>query len=62
MIGQGLALGDVNGDGLDDLYACQPGGLPNRLFVQSADGSATDVSAEAGVDFLDNSQSALLTR
>jgi hypothetical protein len=57
---QGMAVGDVNGDGLDDLYACQPGGLPNLLFVQNADGSATDRSAEAGVDFLDNSQSALL--
>jgi hypothetical protein len=56
----GLALGDVNGDGYDDVYVCQPGGLPNRLFVQKPDGTATDVSAEAGVDFLDNTQSALL--
>ena len=56
----GLAVGDVNGDGLDDVYFCQPGGLPNRLFVQNADGTATDRAAEAGVDWLDRTSSALL--
>jgi hypothetical protein len=56
----GLAIGDVNGDGLDDVYLCQPGGLPNALFVQSADGTATDVAAEAGVALRDQTHSALL--
>ena len=56
----GLAVGDVNGDGLDDLYVCDSGGLPNRLYVQQHDGTARDVSAEAGVDFLDDSTGALL--
>ena len=32
----GIAIGDVNGDGLEDLYVCQPGGLPNRLLIQNA--------------------------
>lgn len=58
--GQGLAVGDVNGDGLDDVYVLQQGGLPNRLFVQNPDGTATDRSAEAGVDLLDRSAAALL--
>ncbi len=55
----GLAVGDVNGDGLDDLYVCQPPGLPNRLFVQNPDGTATDRSAAAGVDWLDQTSAAL---
>ena len=57
----GLAVGDVNGDGLDDVYVCEPGGLPNRLFVQERDGSATDRSGNAGVDWLEESKSALLS-
>lgn len=57
---EGLAIGDVNNDGLDDLFVCQPGGLPNRLFVAYPDGTATDVSASEGVDHLDGSHSALL--
>ena len=40
----GLAVGDVNGDGLDDVFVCEPGGLPNRLYLQQSDGTALDVS------------------
>lgn len=57
---QGVAVADVNGDGLDDVYLCQGGGLPNRLFVQNPDGTVTDRAAEAGVDFNDTSSSSLL--
>jgi len=55
----GIAVGDINGDGFDDIYVCQGGGLPNRLFLQQADGSARDVSAVANVDFLEKTASAL---
>ena len=55
----GLAIGDVNGDGLDDFYFCDVGGLPNRLFVQRPDGTAVDASADAGVAWLDRSYGAL---
>jgi hypothetical protein len=56
----GLALGDVNGDGLDDLYLCQYPGLPNRLFLQNPDGTLRDASAEWAVDWLEDSRSALI--
>ena len=56
---EGIAVADVNGDGLDDLYVCQGGGLPNRLFLQKPDGTAIDISAIAGVDWWDQTNSAL---
>jgi len=56
----GLAAGDVDGDGLDDLYVCQEGGLPNLLYLQNPDGSARDVSASSGADWLESSRSALI--
>ncbi len=56
---QGIAVGDVDGDGWDELYVCQPGGLPNRLYSRSEDGSWSDVTAEAGVGVLDDTAQAL---
>lgn len=56
----GLAVGDVNGDGRDDLFVCDGGSLPNRLYVQNEDGTATDVSVNAGTDWYEDSRAALL--
>ena len=56
----GLAIRDVDGDNLEDIYLCQPGGLPNLLFQQQPDGKLRDISKTAGVDWLDNSTGALL--
>ena len=56
----GVSVGDVNEDGLDDIYVCQPGGLPNRLYVQELDGTVTDISKAAGVDMLDWAYSSLI--
>ena len=55
----GIAVGDATGDGLDDLYVSQMGGLPNLLYAQKPDGTAADVSAAAGVDWLERSRGAL---
>ena len=57
--GNGIAIGDVNGDGFDDIYFCQPAALPNRLFVRQPDGTMEDVSEESGVDWLDSSRAAM---
>ena len=28
----GIAVGDIDNDGRDEIYVCQPGGLPNRFY------------------------------
>jgi len=56
----GMAIGDVNGDDLDDLFFCETGGLPNRLFIQQEDGTLLDVSAASGLDYLEPTSSALI--
>ena len=55
----GVAVGDFDNDGLDDLYVCQPAGLPNRLYRNRGDGTFEDVSEKSGVDVLDFTASAL---
>lgn len=55
----GLAIGDINGDGLEDIYVPQTGGLPNRLFRQNTDGTATEIGSSAGVDFLERTNASL---
>jgi len=56
----GLSVGDVNDDGLDDIYLCQPQGIANRLFIQRKDGTAIEESQSYGVNLLDESRSSLL--
>ncbi len=55
----GLAIGDVNGDGLEDFYLTLESGLPNLLYLQQPDGTAKNVAHEWGVDWLENSPSAV---
>ena len=55
----GVAVGDFDNDGHDDLYICQPAGLPNRLYRNRGDGTFEDVTDRAGVGVLDNTACAL---
>jgi len=55
----GVAVGDIGGDGLDDLYVCQPAGLPNRLYRNRGDGTFEDITEASGVGVLENTACAL---
>ncbi len=55
----GIAVGDIDGDGFDDVYVCQPSGIPNRLYRNRGDGSFEDVTERAGVDVLDSTACAV---
>src|SRR6202035_3066879 len=55
----GVSFADIDGDGFDDLYVCQPAGLPNRLFRNRADGTFEDITAASGLGILENTCCAL---
>lgn len=52
----GVAMADVNGDGLLDIYVCQVGQYQslkgrNQLFINNGDGAFSEKAAEYGLDF-----------
>jgi len=55
----GVAAGDYDGDGFDDLYVCQQAGLPNRLYRNRGDGTFEDITERSGVGVLENTACAL---
>jgi Flp pilus assembly protein TadD len=55
----GIAAADIDNDGRDEIYVCQPGGLPNRLYKNDGKGRFRDISKQAGLDILDDTAGAL---
>ena len=55
----GVSVADIDNDGFDDLYVCQPAGLPNRLYRNRGDGSFEDITEESGLGVLENTACAL---
>jgi tetratricopeptide (TPR) repeat protein len=55
----GISVADIDNDGFDDLYVCQPAGLPNRLYRNRGDGTFQDITESSGLGLLDNTACAL---
>jgi tetratricopeptide (TPR) repeat protein len=55
----GLSVADIDNDGFDDLYICQPAGLPNRLYRNRGDGTFEDITESSGLGILENTACAL---
>ncbi|HXA68534.1 MAG TPA: tetratricopeptide repeat protein [Bryobacteraceae bacterium] len=55
----GVSAADIDGDGFDDLYVCQPAGLPNRLYRNRGDGTFEDITESSGVGLLENTSCAI---
>jgi len=55
----GVSAADIDNDGFDDLYICQPAGLPNRLYRNRGDGTFEDITDSSGLGVLENTACAL---
>ena len=55
----GISIADIDNDGFDDLYICQPAGLPNRLYKNRGDGTFEDITEASGLGILENTACAL---
>src|SRR5579863_1366305 len=55
----GVSVADIDNDGFDDLYMCQPAGLPNRLYRNRGDGTFEDITEASGLGILENTACAL---
>lgn len=58
--GPGLAVGDVDGDGLDDFYVGGPAGKPGHFFMQQPGGTFRDTNPITNLDSLREEMGVLL--
>src|SRR5438477_7429788 len=54
-----LFRSDIDNDGFDDVYLCQPAGLPNRLYRNRGDGTFEDITEASEVGIIENTACAL---
>jgi Tfp pilus assembly protein PilF/peroxiredoxin len=55
----GVAVADVDGDGLDDIFVTQPAGFPKLLFKNRGDGTFEDITEASGLGLLDDASQAI---
>jgi tetratricopeptide (TPR) repeat protein len=55
----GVSVADIDNDGFDDLYVCQPAGIPNRLYRNRGGGTFEDITEASGLGVLENTACAL---
>lgn len=55
----GVSVADIDNDGFDDVYVCQPAGLPNRFYRNRGDGTFEDITDSSGLGILENTACAL---
>jgi len=55
----GVSVADIDNDGFDDLYVCQPAGLPNRLYRNRGDGTFEDITETSRLGLFENTACAL---
>jgi len=55
----GVSVADIDNDGFDDLYVCQPSGLPNRLYRNRGNGTFEDITESSGLGVLENTACAV---
>jgi len=56
----GIGVGDLNGDGLEDLYVGRHSGTPNHYLLAQASGGFVDAPAGHGADILEDTAGVLV--